>query len=134
MRGDEKIVRPDWLVSSLEAGRLLDYSNFLLYTHATHNPQQPKINSFKSTVKVNKEGVVQEDIAAQENDANATYRTEVAEKAAAEADPPSPDRWVAKDANDTRFMGEFFSNSRLHHIATMASNAKVIQRFSCSKL
>ena len=130
MRGDEKIVRPDWLVSSLEAGRLLDYSNFLLYTHATHNPQQPKINSFKSTVKVTKEGVDQEDIAAQENDANAAYRTEVAEK----ADPPSPDRWVAKDANDTRFMGEFFSNSRLHHIATMASNAKVIQRFSCSKL
>ena len=130
MRGDEKIVRPDWLVASLEAGRLLDYSNFLLYTHATHNPQQPKINSFKSTDKVIKEDVVQEDVAAQKNDSNAKCRTEVAEEAAAaEADPPSPDRWVAKDANDTRFMGEFFSNSRLHHIATMASNAKVIQRF-----
>jgi len=30
----------------------------------------------------------------------------------------------AKDATDPQFLGEFFSNSRLHHISTMAANAK----------
>ena len=30
----------------------------------------------------------------------------------------------AKDSKDPRFMGEFFQNSRLHHISTMGSNAK----------
>jgi len=34
------------------------------------------------------------------------------------------DRWLAKDASDPRFLGEFFQNSRLHHISSMGSNAK----------
>lgn len=31
----------------------------------------------------------------------------------------------AKDAADPSFLGEFFQNSRLHHISTMGANAKV---------
>jgi hypothetical protein len=31
----------------------------------------------------------------------------------------------AKDAADPAFLGEFFQNSRLHHISTMGANAKV---------
>ena len=37
---------------------------------------------------------------------------------------PDADRWLAKDATDPRFLGEFFQNSRLHHISTMGANAK----------
>jgi hypothetical protein len=32
----------------------------------------------------------------------------------------------AKDAADPSFLGEFFQNSRLHHISTMGANAKVL--------
>ena len=37
-------------------------------------------------------------------------------------DSESP--FKVKDAKDPRFLGEFFQNSRLHHISTMGSNAK----------
>ena len=30
----------------------------------------------------------------------------------------------AKDANDSAFLGEFYNNSRLHHISTMGANFK----------
>ena len=40
----------------------------------------------------------------------------------------------AKDAADPSFLGEFFQNSRLHHISTMGANAKVRQKTTHHKL
>jgi len=98
LKGTETICRPDWIVDSIAQGKLLDYTKYLLYTHQTK--QQPKI-SFKP---IN-----------QEPDSLSTT---------ANTEKPSPSKWLAKDATDSRFLGEFFSNSRLHHIATMGANAK----------
>ena len=80
LKGNEPIVKPDWITESLEAGRLLDYTNYLLYTAKASN--QPVIKDF------------------------ATVTTR------------------AKDAKDENFLGEFYSNSRLHHISTMGANFK----------
>ena len=98
LKGDEKIVKPEWITASVKAGKLLDYSNYLLYTHQSKN--QPKI-SFKQMPNTSS-GAISSD-ANKENDNS---------------------KWVAKDATDSRFLGEFFNNSRLHHIATMGANAK----------
>jgi len=104
MKGTETICKPNWIVESIEAGKLLDYTQYLLYTHQTK--QQPKI-SFNKVVGRNDEVI------------NTTERLDKP------TDPCSPgSKWQAKNATDSRFLGEFFNNSRLHHIATMGANAK----------
>ena len=115
LRGDEMIVRPEWIVESVSAGRLLDPAPFLLYTHA--NKHQPRL-SFRP--------------AAPAPAAAAAGASDQAAVISSAGPRPGGDankenyntKWVAKDATDTRFLGEFFSNSRLHHIATMAATAK----------
>ena len=96
LKGDEKIVKPEWITESVAAGKLLDYSQFLLFFNQDKNQQ--KI-SFKP---VDSNGQQQDNSLKETNDS----------------------KWIAKDATDTKFLGEYFSNSRLHHISTMGANAK----------
>ena len=83
-----------WISESLAAGRLLDFRSFLLYGAITNS--QPKI-SF---------------------DAGASGTAGTFGKHGT-----SPNK-SAKDANDSAFLGEFYNNSRLHHISTMGANFK----------
>ena len=80
LKGNEPIVKPDWITESMEAGKLLDYTNYLLYTAKASN--QPVIKDFATVTN------------------------------------------KAKDAKDDKFLGEFYNNSRLHHISTMRANFK----------
>ena len=41
LKGNEPICHPKWIVESLQAGKLLDYTNFLLYSNVSRS--QPKI-------------------------------------------------------------------------------------------
>ena len=95
LKGDERIVKPEWITECLKAGRLLDCSQYLLFFNQDKNQQ--KI-SFKPVSKDS----IQDDSLKETNDG----------------------KWIAKDATDKRFLGEYFSNSRLHHISTMGANAK----------
>ena len=97
MKGDERIVKPEWITASVAAGKLLDCSQYLLMFNQDKNQQ--KITFQPVSVS---------------NDKNPTDSKEKVEDS----------KWVAKDATDSRFLGEFFNNSRLHHIATMGANAK----------
>ena len=113
LRGDEMIVRPEWIVESVSAGRLLDPAPFLLYTHA--NKHQPRL-SFRPAAPA--------PAAAGASD-QAAVISSAGPRPGGDANKENYNtKWVAKDATDTRFLGEFFSNSRLHHIATMAATAK----------
>ena len=80
LKGNEPIVSPKWISESMEAGKLLDYTNYLLYTAKASD--QPVIKDFATTLT------------------------------------------KAKDAKDEKFLGEFYNNSRLHHISTMGANFK----------
>ena len=55
LKGNEKIVRPEWVTESVKAGKLLDYKNYILYSNL--NKQQPKIDFSKSMspVKTNQQ-------------------------------------------------------------------------------
>ena len=113
LRGDEMIVRPEWIVESVSAGRLLDPAPFLLYTHA--NKHQPRL-SFRPAAPA--------PAAAGASD-QAAVISSAGPRPGGDANKENYNtKWAAKDATDTRFLGEFFSNSRLHHIATMAATAK----------
>merc|ERR550519_3173994 len=47
LKGNEPICHPKWIVESLNAGKLLDYTNFLLYSNVSRS--QPKISFPKVT-------------------------------------------------------------------------------------
>ena len=91
LKGNEPICHPKWIVESLKAGKLLDYTDYLLYSNVTSS--QPKI-SFPKVVQNEPSKVAQNE-------------------------PPK-----AKDAKDEKFLGEFYNNSRLHHISTMGAKFK----------
>ena len=111
LKGSEKICKPEWITDSIAAGKLLDYSKYLLYTHQTK--QQPKI-SFKTRPEVPISPNIPDEASKEMSDSNLTE----------DAGSGSNSKWQAKDATDSRFLGEFFSNSRLHHISSMGANAK----------
>lgn len=83
LKGTEPICHPKWIVDSLKAGKLLNFTNYLLYSNVSSS--QPKINFAKKE---------------------------------------EPKTSKAKDAKDEKFLGEFYNNSRLHHISTMGANFK----------
>ncbi len=96
LKGDEPICHPNWIVESLKAQKLLDFRNFLLYS--SESKTQPKLKFQSMGQNANKPEAA----------------TSVSTSSAA----------PALDASDARFLGEFYSNSRLHHISTMGANFK----------
>ena len=91
LKGNEKIVRPEWITESVKAGKLLDYKNYILYTNL--NKQQLKMEfKPKSPMKTG-------------NQQSTSNRS-------------------TNDAKDPKFLEEYFTNSRLHHISLMGSEAK----------
>ena len=108
LKGNEVIVKPEWITACLEAEKLVDYKSYLLFTNKS---KANKITNFTSST------------------ATSTSRNESKVEVKDEKSPSkesivSP--FKAKDAKDPKFLGEFFQNSRLHHISTMGANAKVV--------
>lgn len=81
--GNVPIVKPDWITESIEAGKVLDYKKYLLYTNQSKT--QPKLNFASTSETKSKETLT---------------------------------------AADPRFLGEFYSNSRLHLISTLGAELK----------
>ncbi len=114
MKGGEPICHPSWIVESLEANTLLDFRKFLLYS--AESKSQPKLN-FKP-VPPSKDLVVVPPASVTDVETSVEGRTPSSSAG------PGPGSVSALDANDSRFLGEFYSNSRLHHISTMGADFK----------
>lgn len=82
--GNVPIVKPEWITDSVEAGKILDYKTYLLYTN--HSKTQPKLNFTENSNK------------------------------------------PTLTAADPKFLGEFYSNSRLHLISTLGAELKQLIR------
>ncbi len=100
LKGDEPICHPNWITDSLKEGRLLDFRKYLLYT--AQSKSQPKIG-FGEAAKPSSSSTAA-DAKVNEPNSGPTGRT--------------------LDANDSKFIGEYYNNSRLHHISTMGANFK----------
>ena len=128
LRGDEKFVKPEWIVDSLEAKSLLDFKKYLLYPESANLGQQ-KID-FAPVSKKN-------DFDKLDEDSNSTCDApnEPQNQALAFGQSPTKNaadqedfhsisknpREVMKRAGEDDFLSEFYNRSRLHHISTMAS-------------
>ncbi len=98
-------------MESLEAGKLLDYRKYLLYTRQTKS--QPMINFAPLPSKRTKD----------ENPSIESGVKTVGEEKSPEVNSARREG-KALDASDTNFLGEFYKNSRLHHISTMGAEFK----------
>ncbi|CAL4119806.1 unnamed protein product, partial [Meganyctiphanes norvegica] len=141
----DRVVKPKWIVDSLEAGRLLDYTKYLLYTRQSRS--QPKI-SFKKSYSEESFSEKGEFVSSELQKIKSTASTlEASTINVNEGSDTKPSLELHKDTignsnqlskshnqspskEDTmstanpNFLSEFYNNSRLHHISTMGAAFK----------
>lgn len=137
-----KIIKPDWIVDCLKENRILDYSNYLLYTN--EKISQPTIlfepkkceKSLNDTKNIGDEGIngsngdSECDIGIELNELNRklqnseTLNTKDVSKVVSPPKPKLNSNNTARTANDPHFLSEFYNNSRLHHISTLGAGFK----------
>ncbi|CAB3247096.1 unnamed protein product [Arctia plantaginis] len=132
-----KVVKPQWIVESLAANRLLDYRDYLLYgTSRT----QKQIN-FRKIIKENDSlaNDIKFNDTKQEQDLSEIHKTINEPNTTTSDQKPSKERLdnatsldcqeilkqnlgaVTKTAADPEFIAEFYKNSRLHHISQLGA-------------
>jgi len=124
LKGHELIVKPEWITACLAASRLVDYKPYLLFNHQSKNqpviPFQPiREDRTESENSVDDQPINQTVLQDDNSSPELSHKTIQSANQSLDCSPNK-----AKDSKDPRFMGEFFQNSRLHHISTMGSNAK----------
>ena len=154
LKGDEPICHPDWIKRSLEEGRLLDFRKFLLYSSESKTQPKIRFKAAAASPSSSSAGAIKSAAAADasspampaptphattipltvspatENNSAAATLVPSATVSAAQARTPTPPSSTggggafAKDASDANFLGEFYSNSRLHHISSMGASFK----------
>lgn len=154
-----KIISPQWIVDCLKAKKIVDYSNYLLYTN--HKISQPKIAFKEKTIEICPDSSVEPPEECLNNDEvqnepkkldivlnlgilNTAIRREEQIKTNTDSETDvnrnedqiqsECKKGIAKTAVDPNFISEFYNNSRLHHIATLGAQFKqhiTKQRESC---
>ncbi|XP_066599158.1 DNA repair protein Rev1 isoform X2 [Prorops nasuta] len=122
------ICKPEWIIRSIEAGKVLNYKDYLLYSHFTEAQQQlnfkqidnkPLINTLSEGINLNTENCLTE----KSNSVNGKKQ----EGDQITAEKPNNSALLkthAQCSKDSDFLTEFYNNSRLHHIATMGATFK----------
>jgi DNA repair protein REV1 len=111
LKGDEKFVKPEWIVDSLKAKMLLDLKPYLLYTGLTLDKGQHKLNL--TIIPQKKDDG--HNLTTTEKKIDSTHSSEPV--------PPGDSRHSRemKRAGEDDFLSEFYKRSRLHHISTMGA-------------
>jgi DNA repair protein REV1 len=109
-----KVVKPSWIVDSVQKGRLLDYRKYLLYTSRA----QTRLDFGQKEVE--RATLVQETKASCEsNKPGNLMQTDLPTANVTEGRNSS--NATARNASEPNFLSEFYSHSRLHHISTMGA-------------
>lgn len=139
------IVSPQWIVDCLKEERIVDYSNYLLYTNCTSN--QRKMTDFQSESvgdhsndnkeleelvdEVNTAPIAVVDMKKELDLLNKRMQdldyTDIDDSnfRSSETNPDKRDnKQSARTAVDSNFLADFYSNSRLHHISTLGAKFK----------
>lgn len=120
LRGDEKFVKPEWIVDSLAAKTLLDFKQYLLY-HDISNKGQQRLDFHTLTknpdVGINDDENIQQQNEVPELGKSPNKRVNQEDDTVTLSNP----REVMKRAGEDDFLSEFYNRSRLHHISTMGA-------------
>ena len=121
---NEKVVRPEWIVNSIKAGKLLPVREYMLYQG--HQAAQSLLSSKTDT------DAVKADIgqpAKSTNDSDITtlkeQRTNLPPEKSLEVPSKGADTAQAiPKAGDPNFVSDFYKNSRLHYLSTWGAELK----------
>lgn len=129
------ICKPQWITDSIAAGKVLSFQNYLLYSNTNAqlqmayklNVKKGKFNIEPATCDKTKISTNTVDNESNTNDTNVLNQdtnngTRKHEKL--NIPPSSSARINAQSTRDTEFLSAFYSNSRLHYIATMGTTFK----------
>ncbi|CAK9819394.1 DNA repair protein Rev1 [Anthophora quadrimaculata] len=124
------ICKPEWITDSIKAGRILNFQNYLLYSQCTNiQPQlmytvKNKESKTSSIVQVHNNIQIDE-VHIPNSDDNKVEEIEYSPMTEVTSNPTTS--VSSRDAHSTKnseFISEFYSHSRLHHIATMGTTFK----------
>lgn len=132
-----KIISPQWVVDCLKENKVLDYAKYLLYTNC--KTSQPKIafgaaKAKETVTKCDSMDLESKNILDSLNFLNTAIRQDgidvedkTVNKTAVSLNVSNSvhdESKKARTAVDPNFLSEFYSNSRLHHIATLGAGFK----------
>ncbi|KYQ48769.1 DNA repair protein REV1 [Trachymyrmex zeteki] len=132
------ICKPQWIIDSITAGKILNFQNYLLYSNSTN--LQPQL-AYKLNNKDNASSIIynKQGIEKPETSANTVCReTDINNKNISKHDvcndalkqdsnnscQSSNTKISAQSTRDAEFLSTFYSNSRLHYISTMGTMFK----------
>lgn len=121
------VCKPEWIMDSIKAGKVLNYENYLLLTdsigsqpqlnfkvcdkkHDVNNDMKESNNTIQSTVESILPNIPTTSKDLNQNSNNSLNSTKIRE--------------TAISSKNAEFISEFYNNSRLHHIATMGATFK----------
>ncbi|XP_076765425.1 rev1 DNA directed polymerase isoform X1 [Xylocopa sonorina] len=121
------ICTPKWIVDSIKAGRVLNFQNYLLYSHCTDVQPQLKYVVKDKEEKTNATLQIQNNLHV-DNEVNSSTNDNQNDAAKHTCTNQNTTNSVvsmsSRDAHSTKnseFISEFYNHSRLHHIATMGT-------------
>ncbi|XP_076377427.1 rev1 DNA directed polymerase [Megalopta genalis] len=124
------ICKPEWIVDSIKAGRLLNFQKYLLYSNCTDMQPQLKFKRIDElmglNVKVHDSTKKNNDLTILPNDTDNVSNALKSTATNQEVSNPIVAHG-SKESNSTKnpeFISEFYSHSRLHHISTMGATFK----------
>ncbi|XP_072743244.1 DNA repair protein Rev1 isoform X2 [Anoplolepis gracilipes] len=111
------ICKPQWIIDSIAAGKVLNFQNYLLYSNDTN--VQSLLAYTLNTIVVDNETDINNKNVSKHNTINDTSKCDTIS-----THQPSNTRTNAQSTRDAEFLSAFYSNSRLHYIATMGTTFK----------
>lgn len=131
------ICKPQWIIDSIAAGKILNFQNYLLYSNSTN--VQPQL-AYKLNNKAKDSPIIynKQDIEKSEtsvgtvcnktdiNDGNSSKHVfnNALKQDASNSGQSSNTKPSAQSTKDAEFLSTFYSNSRLHYISTMGTMFK----------
>ncbi|XP_023724499.1 DNA repair protein REV1 isoform X2 [Cryptotermes secundus] len=109
-----KVVKPSWIMDSVQKGSLLDYRKYLLYT----SKAQTRLDFNQKEVESG--NLLQETKTSSEN-SEPVYLMQPDMLTTDVAEGRQSSHATTQNAADPNFLSEFYSHSRLHHISTMGA-------------
>ncbi|KAL6433885.1 hypothetical protein ACFW04_005835 [Cataglyphis niger] len=137
------ICKPQWIIDSIAAGKVLNFQNYLLHFNSTNVQSLLTYTLKNKKIKVNTDSAIEQDIdeskasaiinneidinnrnISKHNAINDVSKHDIISTCQQEHSRTSNTRINAQSTRDAEFLSAFYSNSRLHYIATMGTTFK----------
>ncbi|XP_012232688.1 DNA repair protein Rev1 isoform X2 [Linepithema humile] len=120
------ICKPQWITDSIAAGKILNFQNYLLYSNSTNTQPQLiyKLDINKKDKQEIEKSKTSVSIVNNENISKHSASNNALQYDTASTCQSTSTKTNAQCTRDAEFLSAFYSNSRLHYIATMGTTFK----------